>query len=597
MFGRPNLPFFGARKQKSELILALKPFKKAFITVGIVSAIINIIMIVPSLYMLEVYDRIMTSRSVPTLILISIMVLGFYIFMGVLEWLRSQLLIRISNNLDSQLNERIFSVAFSNALYANTGNPSQVFSDFTNIRQFLTGVGIFAFFDIPWTPIYIIILFMIHTVIGILAILASLVMLGMAILTELVTKKGLNEANRHFQESQTFANVNFRNAEAIYAMGMKENVKKHWYNRYIEFLRYQSDTSSKAGSVSAATKALRITFQSLLGYGVSAYFAIKGELTLGMIVASAILIGRALAPVDMAISVWRQFVSVRESYSRLSSMLAQFPEKPKGIQLPPPTGHVSVSNLIAIPPNSNLMILKNISFEVNAGEMIGIIGPVASGKTTLGKMLVGIWPPYSGSVRLDGAEIHTWNREDIGRYIGYLPQDIELLDGTVAENIARFGNIDSNKVIKAAKMAGIHEMILQFKDGYDTKLGTNGAIISGGQKQRIALARAIYDDPTLIVLDEPNSSLDDMGERALIYALLNLKQMKKTVFLITHRTPILSITDKIIFMFNGSIQAFGPSGEILKALAAINEQQAQMQARQNANMNNQQSNTTPQKGD
>ncbi len=243
------------------------------------------------------------------------------------------------------------------------------------------------------------------------------------------------------------------------------------------------------------------------------------------------------------------------------------------------------------------MILKNVSFEVNPGEMVGIIGPVASGKTTLGKMLVGIWPPYSGSVRLDGAEISTWDREDLGKYIGYLPQDVELLDGTVAENISRFGEIDSNKVIKAAQMAGIHEMILQFPEGYDTKLGTNGAIISGGQKQRIGLARALYNDPTLIVLDEPNSSLDDMGERALIYALLNLKKMKKTVFLITHRTPILAITDKIILMLNGSVQAFGPSQEILKALQAINEQQAQMQAQQNAHLNNpNQAPQTPQKG-
>lgn len=592
MFGRSNVSFFGRQKPKSEFLLSLKPFKKAFVTTGIVSAIINLIMIVPSLYMLEVYDRVMTSRSVPTLILISIMVLGFYAFMGVLEWLRSQLLIRVSNNMDAELNERVFSVAFSSALYANTGNPSQAFSDFTNIRQFLTGSGIFAFFDIPWTPIYIIILFMIHTVIGILAIVASLVMMCMAILTEIVTKKGLGEANKHYQASQTFANVNFRNAEAIYAMGMKENVKKYWYKKYIDFLSYQSDTSSKAGSVSAATKALRITFQSLLGYGVSAYYAIEGQLTLGMIVASAILIGRALTPVDMAISVWRQFVSVRESYGRLEAMFAQFPEKSKGIELPPPVGKISVSNLVAVPPGSNLMILKNVSFEVRSGEMIGIIGPVASGKTTLGKMLVGIWSPYSGSVRLDGAEIHTWDRSYIGKYIGYLPQDIELLDGSVAENIARFGEIDSAKVIKAAQMAGIHEMILQFQNGYDTKLGTNGAIISGGQKQRIALARALYNDPTLIVLDEPNSSLDDMGERALIYALLNLKQMKKTVFLITHRTPILAITDKIILMLNGNMQAFGPSAEIIKALQAINEQQAQ--AQQNANLEN--SNQSPAKG-
>ncbi|PMP91991.1 MAG: type I secretion system permease/ATPase [Desulfurella sp.] len=595
MFSRPN--FFGRQKPKSQLLQALKPFKQAFITTGIVSAIINIIMIVPSIYMLEVYDRILVSKSVPTLILISLMVLGFYAFMGVLEWLRSQLLIRISNNMDAQLNEKVFSVAFSNALYANTGNPSQAFSDFTNIRQFLTGSGVLAFFDIPWTPIYIIILFMIHTVIGILAIVASLVMMGMAILTEVVTKKGLGEANKHYQESQVFANVNFRNAEAIYAMGMKENVKKHWYSRYINFLSYQSDTSSKAGTISATTKALRITFQSLLGYGVSAYYAIQGQLTMGMIVASAILIGRALSPVDLAISVWRQFVSVRESYARLEAMFAQYPEKPKGLQLPPPVGRVSVSNLIAVPPGSNLMILKNVSFEVNPGEMVGIIGPVASGKTTLGKMLVGIWPPYSGSVRLDGAEISTWDREDLGKYIGYLPQDVELLDGTVAENIARFGEIDSNKVIKAAQMAGIHEMILQFPEGYDTKLGTKGAIISGGQKQRIGLARALYNDPTLIVLDEPNSSLDDMGERALIYALLNLKKMKKTVFLITHRTPILAITDKIILMLNGSLQAFGPSQEILKALQAVNEQQAQMQAQQNAHLNNpNQAPQTPQKG-
>lgn len=574
MFGRQSSVFIGRKKPQGELLSVLKDFKSAFYTAGLVSAIINIILITPSIYMLQVYDRILSSRSISTLILISIIVVAFYIFMGFLEWLRSQLLIRISNNMDERLNERIFSIAFQNALYTNTGNASLVFSDFTNIRQFLTGNGIFAFFDIPWTPIYIFVIFLINPIIGFVAIAATLIMFFMALLTEIVSKKGLNESNRHFQASQTFANVNFRNAEAIYAMGMVENIKKHWYTRYINFLKQQSQTSSKAGAVSALTKTLRITFQSIIGYGLSAYFAVKGELTAGMIVATAILLGRAFSPVDMAIGVWRQFVSVRESYARLEALLAQFPQRPKSIALPPPVGNISVQNLIAVPPNSNTMILKGVSFEVKSGELIGIIGPVASGKTTLGKMLVGVWPPYSGSVRLDGAEIHTWDREDIGSYIGYLPQDIELLDGTVAENIARFGEIDSEKVIEAARTAGIHEMILQFPEGYDTKIGEGGIIISGGQKQRIALARAIYGNPTLIVLDEPNSNLDDMGERALLYAIMKLKENKKTVFMITHRTTMLSLTDKILFLLNGTVYAYGPSAEVLRTLQELNKQQA-----------------------
>lgn len=573
------------KKPNSELTKSLMIFKDAFYTVGLISAIINIILILPSIYMLQVYDRVLASRSVGTLIMISIIVIVFYIFMGVMEWFRSQLLVRVSNNMDEKLNERVFSVAFQNALYSGSGNASQVFSDFTNIRQFLCGSGIFAFFDIPWTPIYIIVIFLISPIIGVVSIVATLIMFFMAFLTEMVSKKGLNEANRHFQASQAFASVNFRNAEAIYAMGMVGSVKKHWFDRYINFLKQQSNTSSKVGAVSATTKTLRITFQSIVGYGLSAFFAIRGDLTAGMIVATAILLGRAFSPVDMAIGVWRQFVSVRESYARLEAMLDQFPQNSNTVALPEPVGHISVSNLIASPPNSNMMILKNVSFEVQPGELIGIIGPVASGKTTLGKMIVGIWPPYSGSVRLDGAEIHLWDREQIGRHIGYLPQDIELLDGTVAENIARFGLIDSDKVIEAAKTTGIHEMILQFPDGYDTRLGMGGIVISGGQKQRLALARAIYKDPTLIVLDEPNSNSDDIGERALLYTISKLKEMKKTVFMITHRPNMLSMTDKILFLLNGAVYMFGPAEEVIANLQKLNQQQAASQQ----NLINQQS--------
>jgi len=572
LFRRDIFSLLKRKKEKSELEKALFSFKKAFYVIGIASGIINILYLTPSIYMLQVYDRVMVSRSVNTLVMISIIVFFAYIFMGIMQWMRSQIFIRISNAIDKKLNERIFSVAFFNALYGSSGRASQAFSDFTTVRQFVTGNGAFAFFDIPWTPIYIIVIFMVNTTIGSAAVFAVITMFFMAWLTEVVSKKDLSEANKYFRDSQAFANINFRNAEAIYAMGMTENVRKHWYSRYINFLKLQTKASTNASAVSSLTRALRMNYQSLFGYGLSAYFALKGELTPGMIVAMAILIGRAMQPVDLAIGVWRQFINARDAYKRLEELLYRFPPKEEKMSLPPPKGHVRVANLVAVPPGSNKIILRNISFDVKPGEVIGIIGPVASGKSTLAKMLVGVWPPHSGSVRLDGVEISSWDREEVGKYIGYLPQDIELLDGTIAENIARFGEIDSQKVIEAAKIAGIHEMILQFPGGYEAKLGEGGLIISGGQKQRIALARAIYGDPTLIVLDEPNSNLDELGERSLKYAIMTLKKREKTVFMITHRTSILTLTDKIIFLLNGTLYMFGKTNEVLLALKKMNQQ-------------------------
>lgn len=565
---------------KRELLGVLLQFKKTFFFLGFISFIINLLMLLPAIYMFQIYDRVLMSRNIDTLIMLTIIVVALFVILALLEWARSQVMIRMGNSIEERMSSRLFAAAFQKVLRTGTANASQPFNDFTNIRQFITGNGLFAFFDAPWTPIYIIVIFLIHPILGVFSIVSAVILLALAIANELVTRKPLAEANKLNIVSTTFAGSNFRNAEAIEAMGMLGNVKKKWFPLHEAFLKLQAKASENASAISATTKFARITFQSLI-LGVGAYLAVKNTITPGGMIAASILMGRALAPVDLAIATWKQFVSARTSYNRLEELLNTFPEPPQSMPLPPPVGNVTVTNLVAVPPGTNRQVLAGVNFHVQAGEIVAIIGPSASGKSTLARLLVGVWKPYIGNVRLDGADISNWNKEELGNYIGYLPQDIELLDGTIAENIARFGEVDSEKVIKAAKTAGIHEMILQFPLGYDTPIGAGGIFLSGGQRQRIALARAIYGEPPLIVLDEPNSNLDDLGEIALVQALLKLKESGKTIFVITHRTSILSVVDKILVLANGTMRLFGPKNDVLTALQQAQQQiQQQQQAQQ-----------------
>lgn len=566
---------------KNEIVEVLQSFKSAFRTVGVFSAVINMLMLLPSLYMLQVYDRVLMSQNKMTLLMITLMTVVGFLIMASLELIRSFILVRVGAQLDNKMNRRIYTAAFEQNLKNSGGNAGQALNDLTTIRQFLTGNGLFAFFDAPWFPIYLIVIFIFDVWLGVFALVGIVVMVALAIANEYVSKKSLKEANSTSIASSNLASNNLRNAEVIEAMGMLPNMMARWYKLHGDFLKLQADASEKSGVVTAASKFVRIAMQSLvLGFG--AMLVIDGLMTPGMMIAGSILLGRATAPLDQLIGVWKQWSGVKSAYERLNGLLESNPERDPGMPLPKPTGAVAVEAVTAAAPGSKVAVLKGLSFAINAGDVLGIIGPSGSGKSTLARLLVGVWPAAAGKVRLDSADIYQWNKDLLGPYLGYLPQDIELFSGTVAENIARFGDVDSDKVVAAAKLAGVHEMILHFPEGYDTKLGVDGAGLSGGQKQRIGLARAMYDDPSLLVLDEPNSNLDDVGEQALLVAIKTLRQRGKTIVLITHRTSAISITNKLLLLRDGAAQAFGPTEQVIAAINQAAQQAAQQQQQQQA---------------
>jgi ATP-binding cassette, subfamily C, bacterial exporter for protease/lipase len=550
---------------RTELAEVLFSFRKAFYTAGLFSMFINLLGLVPSIYMLQVYDRVLQSRNVTTLVMLTVIMLGFYLMLGMLELARSKLLIRIGAQLDVKLNNRVFVASFERNLKRAGGNAGQALGDLTNVRQFLTGNGLFAFFDAPWAPLYLIVIFLFSPWLGVFALFASLILFSLAWATELSTRKPLAEATQVAASANNYATNNLRNAEVIEAMGMLDNLRNRWLKKQMRFLALQNEASDKAASISAATKSVRIAVQSLV-LGGGALLVIDGQLTPGGMIAASILLGKALGPVELAIGVWRQLLGARTAYHRLEELLQEHPERPIGMELPAPAGRLLLEGVMAAAPGSQVMILKQVGFNVAPGEIVGVIGPSASGKSTLARLLVGVWPTLGGKVRLDGADIFTWDKNLLGPSVGYLPQDIELFEGTIAENIARFGDVDAGQVVEAAKLAGVHDMILRFPKGYDTQIGDGGSALSGGQRQRIAFARAIYGNPSFVVLDEPNSNLDDIGEAALIRAIQELKRRGTTVILITHRTSIISVVDKLLLLVDGMLQLYGPRDQVLLAI-------------------------------
>lgn len=550
---------------RTELNEVLYSFRRMFYVAGIFSMFINILGLVPSIYMLQVYDRVIQSRNVTTLFMLTVIMIGLYVIMGMLEFARSRLLIRVGAQLDMKLNDRVFVASFEKNLRRAGVNAGQAMGDLTNIRQFLTGNGLFAFFDAPWAPFYLIVIFLFDFWIGVFATISALILFGLALFTERATRKPLAEAAMMSASANNYATNNLRNAEVIEAMGMLDNLKHRWLKRQMKFLALQNEASDKAAGISATTKAVRIAVQSL-ALGGGALLVIEGTMSPGGMIASSILLGKALAPIELAIATWKQFLSARTAHHRLEELLKDHPARQPGMKLPKPQGNLVVEGASVAAPGTQTMILKQVGFGVMSGEIVGVIGPSASGKSTLARLLVGVWPTLGGKVRLDGVDVFTWRKDELGPSIGYLPQDIELFDGTIAENIARFGEVDAEKVVAAAKMAGVHEMILRFPKGYDTPIGEAGSVLSGGQRQRVGLARAIYGQPSLIVLDEPNSNLDDIGEAALVRALQELKRCGSTVIVITHRTSVLSAVDKLLVMVEGAVQAFGPRDQVLAML-------------------------------
>lgn len=549
----------------SELRKALGALRGAFVSIGAFSFSINLLMLAPSLYMLQVYDRVLNSRNETTLAMLSIILVGLFVLLGGLEWVRSMVMVRLGARLDLALDGRVFAASFERNLRAGSGNAGQALGDLQTVRQFLTGNGLFAFFDAPWAPIYLAVIFMFHPLLGLVALAGMVVLLGLAWATNRVTREPLAEAQKLAIASSNLATNQLRNAEVIESMGMLGNLRDRWFEQHSKMLALQARASDRAGVLSALTRFVRLGLQSgMLGLG--AWLVLRNQLTAGMMIAGSILVGRALAPIELAIGTWRQALGARSSWRRLEELLEAFPEREVGTTLPAPTGRVSLESVGAAPPGTRKLVLQGVSFSVSPGEVVGVIGPSASGKSSLARLLVGVWPATMGVVRLDGADVYRWNKEELGPSIGYLPQDVELFEGTIAENIARFGELDSERIVEAAQRAGVHDMVLRLPEGYDTRIGAQGGTLSGGQRQRVGLARALYGDPALVVLDEPNSNLDDVGEAALIAAVRDLRARGRTVVLITHRTSILNTIDKLLVLRDGAVLFFGPRDEILAKL-------------------------------
>ncbi len=559
----------------SALMKALTPVRQHFYAAFGFSLFINILMIVPAIYMLQVYDRAVGSGSQSTLLMLTIMMVFLLASMGALDWVRGQIMVRASAKINEILALRVFDASFKQSLQSGGMKSSpQPVNDLIGLRQFLTGPGLNAFFDAPWIPIYILIMFLFHTYFGLLA-LFSVALLGvLTYVNQQLTSKQLAEANREAMWANNYTTRNLRNAEVIESMGMMAEVSDRWWQRNTKVVSLQSSASDTAGGLTASSKALRIILQSL-ALGLGAHLAINLEISPGMMIAGSILLGRALAPVDQLVGAWKNFQNAREQFMRLDKLLEDFPEDKQRMELPEPQGNLSVEQIVVAPPGSRQPVLRGVSFVLPRGTSLAVIGPSAAGKSSLARALLGIWPLLAGAVRLDGASMGKWDRKLLGPHVGYLPQDIELFDGTISENIARFGEISSEQIVIAARLAGVHEMILRLPEGYDTVIGQAGGALSAGQRQRIGLARAVYGQPKLVVLDEPNSNLDDVGEIALKEAIVQLKALGTTLVIISHRPSVLSVVDKILILREGQMAEFDDAAAITQKV-----QQAAAQARQ-----------------
>ena len=552
-------------KPKSELRQALSSFSGTFAYVGLFSFFVNLLMLVPPLYMLQVYDRVMVSRSESTLLMLTLIVVVLFITMALLEMIRSRIMIRVGGQLSKRVGDRIFDAMFMMSLTRSSQNQGQPLEDLKQLSNFLAGKSLFALFDLPWVPIYIALLYLFHPIYGHFAIGAAILLTVLAFVNEWVTKKPLRDANSTAIMARDIAATQTRNAEVVQAMGMMDRLRNRWQGTYDQYLGHQGTANERSSLWTSFSKAFRMLAQSMM-LGLGGLLAIRLEVTAGMIIAGSIILGRALAPLDLLIASWKQLSGARSAYARLDALLAEFPLLPVPMSLPAPKGEVRVEGVVLVPPGAKRPVLRGVGFELDAGEALGIVGPSGAGKSSLARGLLSVWPLTSGKVRLDGADVAQWNRIELGPHIGYLPQDIELFAGTAAENIARFGEVDATRVVEAAKLVGVHQMILELADGYDTQIGAGGSVLSGGQRQRIALARAVYGNPRLLVLDEPNSSLDEQGEASLLTTIDAIKASGATVILISHRPGILVKMDKVLVLKDGSVARFGTRDEVLPLL-------------------------------
>lgn len=547
---------------------AIHKCKKAFIVTFFFAFAVNILALSTSLYSLQVYDRVISSASMETLLMLSLIIVVVYIALNMLQVARSFTLIRVGEWLDKTLAPQLFANSVATSAIRPSLGGSQTLRDLNQVRSFLTSAGINALFDAPWAIIFVVVLFCIHASVGFLALFGGVILLACAFLNAYATDSTLNEANQHMMKSLNQAEIATRNAESIEAMGMMSAIVKNWHQMSDKATALQSLASNRNGVISTVSKFVRLVLQMAVT-GMGAYYTINNEMTMGGIIASSMLIGRALAPVESAIEVWKSITSAHKAYQRLQAALVSLPERHVSMSLPAPQGRVSVENLFYAPPSdkpqaSVKYTLRGINFVLEPGESLAIIGPSAAGKSSLARLLAGVWKPMSGVVRLDSADVYTWNRDDFGQYVGYLPQGVELFNGTIKNNIARMQEDASPEaVVRAAQLANVHDLILRLPNGYETDIGVGGSALSAGQRQRIGLARAFFGDPKFMILDEPNASLDETGEVALVEAIKNAKTNKITTILISHRPSILSSVDKILVLQEGAVAAFGPRNEVM----------------------------------
>ena len=540
----------------------LKKWMKFFFVAGFFSLFINLLMLTFPIYMLSIYERVLYSYSMPTLYTLTIGAVIALIVMGILDFLRSRLLVHVGVDMDRTLSRPVFSEMLRDKCRIGGLGYHDGLKDVNTLRNYFSGNAIFAFFDAPWTPLYILVIWLMHPLLGYFALAGAVLLFVLGIFQELLTRKKLAQAGAIEGDANQFVTACMRNAEVVNAMSMTPGVADHWRATSNEATRLQTQANSTGGAMTASTQSIRSAMQVLI-FGLGAYLVLQNQSTPGIIIAASIIMRQALQPVERAMGSWRQTVDARAAYKRLDELIKSMPVEEE-MELPPPEGRLEAEGAsLAI---DGTTILRGVTFGLPAGEMMGLIGPSGAGKTTLCRLILGLWPSMGGKVRLDGYDVHAWDQAQLGPYIGYLPQDVELFPGTVSENIARMGDVQPEKVVAAARLAGIHEMVLKLPKGYDTWIGDDGVRLSGGQRQRIALARALYGSPKLIVLDEPNSNLDDAGEKALIQALQQLRESGVTTVIVTHKPALLANVDKVLMLKEGMVSMFGPREEVFQKL-------------------------------
>ena len=540
------------------------------------SMFVNILQLTFPIYMLHVYDKVLTSYNMSTLVVITAAATICLTVLALLEWLRSRLLVRAGIEFDKQLSGPVLRESLKSASSPERNTKQATIRDVQVLRNFLGGNAVFAFFDLPWMPLYFLLIFILHPALGWASVLGGVAVLILGLCTERMTRSKLESATMLNSHSNEFFSASMRNASIVRSMGMIGSVAKRWESVNNTVIELQTRASHYAGLLHAISRSLRVGLQVVI-YAVGAYLAVTHQSTAGVMIAASIIMGRALAPIDQAMATYKLSLEARGAYKRLKALL-DAPPTLQPMELPPPAGALSAEGLLLTVHGRP--IIRGVSFALPAGQSMAVIGPSAAGKSTLCKLLLGIWPPSMGKVRVDGADIASWDMEKLGPFVGYLPQDVELFAGSIAENIARMGDVEPEKVIMASKIAGVHNLVLQLPKGYDTQIGEHGAMLSGGQRQRVGLARALYGNPRIVVLDEPNSNLDDEGDACLLQALINLRHMKATVVLVTHKSSVLSIVDNIMVMQEGQVAMYGPRQEIMARLAAMQQAQQEQYRKQ-----------------